>query len=407
MIHATPSSFLRFSVPDIGGEEIEAVAECLRSGWLTTGHRTREFESAFAQEIGCSFAVAVNSCTAALHLALEALRLGPNEEVLVPTLTFAATAEVVRYFGARPVLLDCDPVSLNLSLAATHEYLEAKCQGGPGGTYNRQTGARVRAMIPVHYAGLPCPMGPLMKLARDYGLEVVEDAAHAIPAGIEGRSVGTFGRAGAFSFYATKNITTGEGGMLTTDDEDLANRARMMSLHGISRDAWKRYTAEGSWYYEIVEPGFKYNMTDIAAAMGLVQLRRSNELWEIRRRHAARYTEAFSQLPEVTPPPDAPEGVRHAWHLYPIQLDLERLTLDRAAFIEELKKRGIGSSVHFIPLHLHPYYRESYGYTAQDLPVASRVYPRLVSLPLYSRMSEADVDRVIEAVTDIVKEHRR
>jgi perosamine synthetase len=249
-------------------------------------------------------------------------------------------------------------------------------------------------------------MGPLLTLAREYRLAVVEDAAHAFPAHLRGRPAGTLGVAGAFSFYATKNLTTGEGGMLTTDSDALAERARMMSLHGISRDAWLRYTAQGSWYYEILEPGYKYNMTDIAAALGLEQLRRGEDLWRIRRQYAARYTEAFRELPEVETPPDAHPGDRHAWHLYVLRLNLERLTLDRAAFIEALRERGIGASVHFIPLHLHPYYRETYGYRPADLPVATAAYERLVSLPLYPRMTAADVQRVIDAVVEITRTHR-
>lgn len=396
-----------FTQPWIGEEEITAVVQCLRSGWLTTGSRVREFEQRFAEYVGCRHAVAVNSCTAALHLALEAIGLQPGEEVLVPTMTFAATAEVVRYLNGTPVLMDCDPWTLNLDVDAVERYLVEECVRTSDGMRSRKSGARVRAIIPVHYAGLPCPMQRIMSIANQYGLQVIEDAAHALPARQQGQWVGTFGIAGAFSFYATKNITTGEGGMLTTNDEDVAQRARMMSLHGISRDAWKRYTAEGSWCYEVLEPGYKYNLTDIAAALGIVQLRRSDELWAIRQRYAQRYTEAFSDWAEIQSPPTEPDGDQHGWHLYPIQLDLARLQIDRGRFIEELKARGIGSSVHFIPLHLHPYYRDRFGWTSDDLPVASRVYPRLVSLPLYPRMTEAEVERVIDTVTDVVRTHRK
>jgi dTDP-4-amino-4,6-dideoxygalactose transaminase len=399
-------SHLPFSLPWIGEEEIAAVVDCLRSGWITTGPRVKQFEAAFAEYLGCRHAVAVNSCTAALHLALEALGVGPGDEVVVPTMTFAATAEVVHYLGARPVLIDCHPETLNLDVDCLAAFLEERCEPGEEGARNRSTGARVRAVIPVHFAGLPCRMEPLLALAERHGLAVVEDAAHALPAHVGGRPVGTLGAAGAFSFYATKNITTGEGGMLTTDDDALAERARMMSLHGISRDAWLRYTAKGSWQYEIVAPGFKYNMTDIAAALGLAQLGRSEELWEIRRRYAASYSEAFRAVPELEAPPDASPHDRHAWHLYVLRLNPERLALDRAGFIEELRARGIGASVHFIPLHLHPYYRASYGYRRHDFPVASAVYERILSLPLYPRMALDDVDRVIGAVEAIVEANR-
>jgi dTDP-4-amino-4,6-dideoxygalactose transaminase len=400
------SSYLPFSLPWIGEEEIAAVVDCLRSGWLTTGPRVKQFEAEFAEYLGCRHAVAVNSCTAALHLALEALGIGPGDEVLVPTMTFAATAEVVHYLGARPVLLDSDPQTLCVDVDRLASFLEENCRPGEEGPRNRSTGARVRAVIPVHYAGLPCRMERLVAIARSFGLAVVEDAAHALPAHVRGRPAGTLGTAAAFSFYATKTITTGEGGMLTTDDEALAERARMMSLHGISRDAWLRFTVQGSWYYEILEPGFKYNMTDIAAALGLQQLRRSDDLWEIRRRYAARYTDAFRALPEVETPAEAAAQDGHAWHLYVLRLNRERLRIDRTAFIEELRACGIGTSVHFIPLHLHPYYRNRHGYQPADFPVASAAYERILSLPLYPRMALADVDRVIDAVTEIVATHR-
>ncbi len=293
--------FLPFAVPFIGDEEIEAVTECLRSGWLTTGARAKEFEENFAEYVGCRYAVALNSCTAALHLALEAIGIQPGEQVLVPTLTFAATAEVVRYLGAHPVLIDCDPATYNLSLNDIETYLSEQCSTDVKGTYHRETGARVKAIIPMHYGGLPCDMTRLTAIADRFRLTLIEDAAHALPARIGGRMVGTFGTFGAFSFYANKTITTGEGGMLTTEDADLAQRARIMSLHGLNKDAYLRFTAEGSWYYEIIAPGFKYNMTDVAAAMGIVQLARAEKLWEIRSAYAARYQEAFRALPEIDP----------------------------------------------------------------------------------------------------------
>jgi perosamine synthetase len=402
-----PEPFLPFALPWIGREEEQAVLSCLRSGWITTGPRVREFEEAFAEYIGCRHAIAVNSCTAALHLALEAAGVGPGDDVLVPSMTFAATAEVVHYLGARPVLIDCDPFTLNLDVSCAAGYLKRHAFTRSGAAVNRETGGRIRAIVPVHFGGLPCAFDGVRLLAEEYGLSVVEDAAHALPASYRGRAVGTLGDAAAFSFYATKNITTGEGGMLTTDDDDIAARARMMSLHGISRDAWLRYTERGSWYYEIIEPGFKYNMTDLAAALGREQLRRSDALWSIRSEYARRYSEAFRSLPEVLTPPDAPPGDRHAWHLYVIQIGLQSLRIDRARLIELLTERRIGTSVHFIPLHLHPYYRERFGYCPDDLPVASEVSQRIVSLPLYPRMGVEGVDRVIEAVCEIVEENRR
>ena len=397
--------FLPFSLPWIGDEEIEAVVDCLRSGWITTGPRVKRFEEEFAEFVGARHAVALNSCTAALHLALEAFDIEPGEEVLVPTMTFAATAEVVRYLDARPILIDCEPDTLNISVEGLRSYLEEQCENTPEGACSRATGKRVRALIPVHYGGLPCEMDLLLNLAEEHKLSVVEDAAHSFPARYRNRTIGTLGNASAFSFYATKNLSTGEGGMLTTDDGRIAERVRLMSLHGISKDAWLRYTAEGSWYYEIVEAGYKYNLTDIAAALGIAQLHRASHLWERRREIAARYTRAFERIPELHPPADSNHS-EHGWHLYPIRLHLDRLRISRGVFISELKERGIGTSVHFIPLHLHPYYRDNFGYRPPDLPIAAREFERIISLPLYPRMSDSDVGRVIEAVVEIVEAHR-
>lgn len=403
--HATGQDspqFIPFSIPWIGEEEIDAVVDCLRSGWLTSGPRVKQFESEFADFIGVRHAVALNSCTAALHLALEALDVQPGEEVIVPTMTFAATAEVVRYLDAKPVLIDCDPRTLNISVDALESYLHEKCEHAAAGLRNRESGSRVRAIIPVHYGGLPCDMRPILDAANEFGLHVIEDAAHAFPATYQGHTIGTLSAAAAFSFYATKNLCTGEGGMLTTNDDHMAERARLMSLHGISKDAWLRYTVRGSWNYEIVEAGFKYNLTDIAAALGIVQLRRANELWKRRKQIARRFTSAFSRLPQLETPVESLDS-EHGWHLYPIRLHLESLRIGRAQFIEELRSRGIGASVHFIPLHLHPYYRENFGYLPGDLPVAAREYERIISLPFYPRMSDVHVDRVIDAVTEIAE----
>jgi perosamine synthetase len=340
--------------------------------------------------VGAEHAVAVNSCTAALHLALEAAGVNEGDEVLVPTMTFAATAEVVTYFKARPVLIDCVQDTLNLNTDRIQQAITDK----------------TKAIIPVHFAGHPCDLRPLQMIAQNHNLQVIEDAAHALPARYHGKMIGGISDATCFSFYATKNITTGEGGMVTTNNAEWAARMRMMSLHGLSRDAWNRYSAQGSWYYEILSPGFKYNLTDIAAALGLAQLKKCERFWKGRERYAALYQEGFQDVPEIMCPPTA-SYAQHAWHLYVIQLNLDRLRIDRDEFIRQLQQAGIGCSVHFIPLHLHPYHRDRGGYRPEDFPVASMVFQRIVSLPLYSKMTEDEVNRVIETVRDLVKRNRR
>ena len=370
--------------------------EVLNSGWLTTGPRTKLFEERFAATVGTRHAIALNSATAALHLALESLGVGPNDEVIVPTWTFAASAEVVAYLGARPILVDVDRVTLN----ATPETILAAVT------------PRTKAVVAVHIAGMPVEIERLVALVEPRGIAVVEDAAHAFPSrigGPGGRHTGTIGRAGAFSFYATKTITTGEGGMLITDDDAIAVRARMMSLHGISRDAWNRYTASGSWYYEVEDAGYKYNMTDIAAALGIVQLERADELLAARKSIAVAYAAGFrasaaADLLEL--PEDAKDG-SHAWHLYVVRLELDRLTLDRAAVMTALRDAGIGASVHFIPLHLHPYYRRRWGTSPDDHPVATREYARVISLPIWPGMTRADVSRVVNALAVVLHGSRR
>ena len=383
-------NLLPFHTPDVGDEEIAEVVDVLRSGWLTTGPKVREFEQEFAAKVGAQHAVAVNSCTAALHLSLEAAGLREGDEVIIPTMTFAATAEVVAYFKARPVLIDCLQDTLNLDTDRIEEAITSK----------------TRAIIPVHFAGHPCDMMRIRSIARSHKLHVIEDAAHAFPARYQGKMVGSIGDSTCFSFYATKNITTGEGGMVTTDNAEWAARVRMMSLHGLSRDAWNRYSTQGSWYYEILSPGFKYNLTDMAAGVGLAQLKKCDRFWKARERYASLYNEGFRDLPEIICP-QAANHVQHAWHLYVIQLDLGRLRIGRNEFVDRLQRAGIGSSVHFIPLHLHPYYREMWGYQPNDLPVASMVFHRILSLPLYSKMSEDDVNRVIATVRNLVQENRR
>lgn len=377
-------TFLPFALPDIDDSEFAEVKEALASGWVTTGPKTQQFEAEFAQAVGAKHAIAVNSCTAAMHLALEAIGLQRGDEVITTPYTFAATAEVIRYFDARPVLVDICPDDFNLNPAL----LEAAIT------------PRSKAIIPIHIAGLPADLDGIQAVAQKHGLAVIEDAAHAFPTQYKGRMIGQISDFTCFSFYATKTITTGEGGMICTDNDAWAERCRIMALHGISKDAWKRYTAEGSWYYEIIAPGYKYNMTDVAAAMGLAQLRKAQTMWQRRCEIAQMYNQAFIGNPALEIPTDRPDS-QHAWHLYMLRLNLAHLAVDRAQFVNALKERGIGSSVHFIPLHLHPYYRDTYGYQPDDFPVAYQQFQREISLPIYSKMRDSDVQRVIEAVTEI------
>ncbi len=384
----TRDTFLPFALPDVDETELQQIGEALASGWVTTGPKTRQFEAEFATAVGAKYAIAVNSCTAAMHLALEAIGVQRGDEVITTPYTFAATAEVIRYFDARPVLVDVQPHDLNINPALLAAAITP----------------RTRAIIPVHIAGLPADMAAIQAVAQAQGVAVIEDAAHAFPSRYQGEMIGSIGDITCFSFYATKTITTGEGGMICTDNAEWAERCRIMALHGISKDAWKRYTAEGSWYYEIIAPGYKYNMTDIAAGMGLAQLAKADQMWRRRRAIARRYQAAFAAQPALEIPYDQPQD-QHAWHLYMLRLNLEKLDIDRAQFISELKTRQIGSSVHFIPLHLHPYYRDTYGFQPEDFPVAYREFQREVSLPIYSKMSDTDVQDVIAAVTEIVSQH--
>lgn len=373
--------FLPFALPEIGEEEIAEVVDTLRSGWLTTGPKAKRFEQDFVEFLGDTRleAVAVNSATAGLHLALEALGLGPGDEVIVPTHTFTATAEVVRYLGADVVLVDLDPATLCLDPAAVEAAITP----------------RTRCILPVHYGGRAAPMPALLEIARRHGLSVVEDAAHALPTTCEGALVGTLdSQATVFSFYANKTMTTGEGGMLVTRDAALARRARTMRLHGMSRDAFDRFQATvPAWYYEIVAPGFKYNLTDIAAALGLHQLRRARAFRERREQLARRYDAGLAGLPVQLPPQAAGDDL-HAWHLYVLRLT-DDAPMGRDRVIEALFEAGIGCSVHYIPLHLQPYWRDRYGLQPAQFPHSQHAYERMLSLPLYTRMTEGDVDRVV------------
>jgi dTDP-4-amino-4,6-dideoxygalactose transaminase len=388
---AGPAAWLPYHRPSIGEEEIAEVIDTLRSGWVTTGAKTKRFEHEFAALLGVPEALAVSSGTAALHLALRVLGVQQGDDVIVPAYTFTATAEAVTYLGARPVLADVDPVTCNLR----------------GDDVERARTPRTRAVMPVHIAGLPCDMDPILEVARTWRLAVVEDAAHALPARDRGRWVGTLGDAAAFSFYATKNITTAEGGMLVVRDADAAEQARILALHGISRDAWKRYTAAGHWRYEILANGYKYNLADLAASLGLAQLRKLPGFHARRRRLAARYDRGLAHLEAVERPPHAPRDGTHAWHLYMIRLRTDALRIDRDGFIDALRACNVGTSVHFIPLHLHPYYQQAWGYRPGQFPGAEAAWSRAVSLPLYPAMSDGDVDDVLTAVADVVRRHRR
>ena len=387
-----PRPFLPFALPDIGDEEIAEVVDTLKSGWITTGPKAARFEAEFRAFLGDRegddglHAIAVNSATAGLHLALEGLGLGPGDEVITTTHTFTATAEVVRYLGADVRLVDIDPATLNIDPAAIEAAITP----------------RTKAILPVHYGGLAADMPAILDIARRHGLKVVEDAAHALPTSCGGKLVGTLASdATVFSFYANKTITTGEGGMLVTRDAALAKRARVMRLHGMNRDAFDRFTAQvPSWYYEVVAPGFKYNLTDIAAALGLQQLKKARAFQQTRARIAAMYDAAFAGLPLMLPPPPHP-GELHAWHLYALRLG-EGAAIGRDRFIERLFDAGIGCSVHYIPLHLHPYWRDRYALRPEAFPHSQRAYERLVSLPIYTRMSDADVQRVVDAVRGIL-----
>lgn len=394
------ASFLSFSPPLIGEEEIAEVIDTLRSDWITTGPKVKRFEEEFAATVGAPAALAVNSGTAAMHVALKTLGIGPGDAVVTTPMTFCSTVHVIEHVGARPVLVDVDPRTLNIDPQRVREALK-RLNGQPG-----ETGP-VKAILPVHLYGHPCDLDALLEIALQYGLAVIEDAAHALPARYRGRMIGSFAAVAnvpvltCFSFYATKNLTTAEGGMLTGPPE-LLEQARTWSLHGMSRDAWKRYSAEGSWHYEVTCPGFKYNMTDIQAAIGLHQLRKLARFHGRRREIARRYHAAFLRFEQFELPAENSD-VEHAWHLYVLRVREERLGMSRNQFIEELTNRNIGSSVHFIPVHLHAYYRDKYGLAPQEFPVAYREYLRIVSLPLCPRMSDDDVDDVIEAVSDIAR----
>ena len=386
----TRNVFLPFAKPMIEKDDIKEVTDTLNSDWLTTGPRTHLFEEEFTKYIGSKFAVAVNSCTAALHISLAALGIGKGDEVLTTPYTFISTVNVILQQGAMPVFVDIKQDTCNINTDLIMEKITAK----------------TKAILPVHFGGQPCEMEEIMKIAKENDLLVIEDAAHAISAEYKGQKIGTLGDATCFSFYPTKNMTTSEGGMVTTDDVELKDRLKVWGLHGISKDAWKRYSAEGSWYYEVLCPGYKYNMTDIQAALGLRQLDKLNDFQKKRENIIIAYNKAFSDLKEISIP-FVKDHIKHAWHLYPIRLFTEKLEINRNQFIEALRAENIGTSVHFIPAHLQPYYKDTFGFQKGDFPVAEYVFDRIISLPLFPKMNDKDVKDVIEAVRKIIEYYRK
>lgn len=382
--------FIPFHKPHITKEEINEVIDTVRSGWWTTGPKTIKFEKEFNSFIGSKYSVSANSWTAAAHLALEAIGLQKGDEVIIPAITFTATAEIICYFGAKPVIVDVDESTFNIEPSNIERAITKK----------------TKAIIPVHYGGQPCDMDEISDIAKKHHLKVIEDAAHAIPALYKGKRIGTLSDVTCFSFYATKTLATGEGGMLCTNDQAVAERSSIMRLHGINSDAWNRYTSEGSWFYEVVALGYKYNFTDIQAALGLAQLKKIDFLWNCRKEINDRYNKSFASN-ELIRTYFVKEDRVSAYHLYPILLDLEKLTLSRSQFIDELKSIGIGSSVHFIPLYRHPYYRDTFQLESKDFPVSEKIYPRLVTLPIWPGMKSEDINRVIKGVDFITKKFKR
>jgi dTDP-4-amino-4,6-dideoxygalactose transaminase len=389
-VETSAEPFLPFSLPEIGQEEIDEVVDTLRSGWLTNGPKVRAFEAAFREATDARHAVALSSCTAGLHLALLASGIGPGDEVITTPLTFAATVSMIIHTGATPVLSDISEDDYNIDPKEIE----------------RRITPRTKAIIPVHYAGQPCRMDDILSIATSGNLRVIEDAAHALGASYRGKAIGAIGDCAIFSFYPIKPITTGQGGMLTTDDDELAERVKLLSLHGLSTGAWDRYSAKGSAFYQVLAPGFNYVMTDMQGALGIHQMRRM-PAFQARRSEIARlYDEQLADLPEIIRPA-VRDDVEHCWHLYAIRVDTDRLKIGRDQFVEELRARGIGTSVHFIPIHYHPYFREKLGLHDGDYPVTERIFAGLISLPVYPRMTDADVARVSEALHQIVAANRR
>ncbi|MFH1962416.1 MAG: DegT/DnrJ/EryC1/StrS aminotransferase family protein [bacterium] len=383
-------TFLSFHQALLGEEEEASVIQTLRSGWLTTGPKTKQFEAEFAKYAKSEHAVAVNSCTAALHLALVAAGIGKGDEVITTPMTFCATANVIVHVQAAPVFVDVDSVTLNIDVKRIEEKITSK----------------TRAIIPVHYAGCPCEMETILDLAKKYNLVVIEDAAHATETEYHGKKVGSIGDMAAFSFYATKNLTTAEGGMLTTNSDEFAEKVRVLALHGMSKDAWKRYSPEGYQHYEVLYPGYKYNMTDIQASLGLCQLAKIEDFLKVRQRHVASYDKAFKDMDSIVRIGRIPD-IKHAEHLYVIILKTELLNASRDRILSALQKENIGVSVHFQSLHLHPYYRQQFGFSEGAFPVTEYAADRILSLPLYPGLAEQDVCDVIEAVKKVIGYYSR
>jgi perosamine synthetase len=384
------NDFLLFHKPFISEEEVDEIVDTVRSGWISMGPKTIRFENNFSEYIGVNKSVAVSSWTAAGHLSLEAFGINEGDEVIVPTMTFPATAEIVCYFKAKPVIVDVDEDTLNISLEAIEKAITPK----------------TKVIIPVHYGGQPCDLDEIHAIAKKHNLKVLEDAAHSLPARYKGKTIGTISDVTCFSFYATKTLSTGEGGMICTNDEEIAERVKIMRLHGINRDAWKRYTESGSWYYEVVAPGYKYNFTDLQASLGLPQLKKVDAMWNSRKRIAAKYTEALKdldmlQLHTIKPDRDS------SWHLFPVRLYLDRLTKNRAQIINELREKNVGVGVHFMPVHQHLYYSETFNLSDADYPVASAAFPRLMSLPIYPGMTDENVDKVIDVLIDTLNKFKK
>lgn len=384
--------FLPFAMPEIDDEEINEVVDTLKSGWITTGAKTKKFEDDFAKYLGDNVdALAVNSATSGLHLALEAVGIKAGDEVIVPTFTFTATAEVVRYLGADPVFVDCDENTLNIDISKIERAITSK----------------TKAIIPVHYAGLACDMDSIITIARKYNLKVIEDAAHAFPTLYKGKLIGTLNSdVTVFSFYANKTMTTGEGGMLVSKNEDIIKRCKIMRLHGFSRDAFNRYQSKTpAWYYEIIEPGFKYNLTDICSSIGIHQLKKIDKFYQKRVLLAQKYQNELNNLPIILPPIPTDYNSSHAWHLFPIRL-LNNAGITRDKFIEKMAEKGVGCSVHFIPLHKQPIWKNTYNLTSEDFPIAERVYNSIVSIPLFTKMKDTDQDWIISCIRDILKKNK-
>lgn len=378
-----------YALPLIEDEEIKEVIDTIHSNWLSKGPKTVEFENQIKNYVNADYGIALNSCTAGLHIAQLAAGIGPGDEVITTPYTFVASSNTIIHTGATPVFVDIDPVTMNID----PNLIEAKITD------------KTKAIIPVHFAGYPCDMDPIMEIAKKHNLVVIEDAAHAIYTQYKGRMIGSIGDFTCFSFYATKNLVTGEGGMVTTHSEEMSDKLRIMSLHGMSKNAWNRYADKGSWYYEVEYPGYKYNMTDIQAAFGLVQLSKLEKMQQTREQYAKMYNETLSTVDGITIP-YSDDVNRHAWHLYVIRLDEEKFTIDRAEFIEKLKEMGVGTSVHFIPVPMHPYYKRL-GYNVEDYPHTLKAFNGAISLPLYPRMTVEEVQYAANAVVELAKKYKK